>query len=157
MMQAVSGWLRSIVLSSLLISVILSLIPQGSFGRIAQLAGGLIFILVALQPLSNIDLKDVSLDFEEYRLRIEEQRADFEKENEAALSQGIAQGTQAYILDKAGDLGIAVQPRVEMAAAENGAMMPVKVYLTGEYSSELSLWITESLGIPAENQYWSDG
>ncbi len=156
-MEAVHTWLRGVVLSSLLVSVIISLVPEGSFGRIARFTGGLIFILVVLQPLSDIDLEDLSLDFEGYRLEIEAQRADFEKENEAALSQGIAQRTEAYILDKAEALDLAVLPTVEVAGEEGETPTPVSVTLAGEYSEELSIWIEETLNIPAEKQNWSDG
>ena len=156
MMQWAGDWLKSIVLSSLLVSVITSLVPRGSYRRIAQSAGGLIFILVALGPFGQWDREDITLNMEDYRLEIEERRAEFEEENETAFAQGIAQRTQAYIWDKAQSLHLSLSVQVETSVMENGAVLPNEVYLAGEYSAELENWIEETLGIPKEKQHWSE-
>ena len=86
---------------------------------------------------------------------IEERQAELEDAEDEALAQGIAERTAAYISDKAAGLGLTVTVRVETAPGADGTPLPERVYLEGTRSEELSAWLAEELGIPAERQVWN--
>ena len=155
MIEVISVWIRSMVITTLVVSLLITLVPEGSFRRIARLTGGLIFLLVVLQGMKDVDLSRLSADFETYRTKIEMQRSEFEKENETAILQSIAQGTQAYILDKADSLGLDLWVEAEVDVDENGDYRLAGVRISGTYSAELAGWISETLGLGAEKQEWS--
>ena len=157
MMETISQWIRGVVITSLLVSVLVSLTPEGVFRRIARLTGGLIFLLVALQGMKNVDVSAVTVDFETYKGEIEGKREEFEKENESIMLQSIEEKAQAYILDKAKLLGLDVTAQVEAAVDESGVYSLTGVRLSGTYNAELSDWISETLGVGAEKQEWSSG
>ncbi len=157
MMEGLSEWIRGVVITSLLVSLLVALVPDQSFRRIARLTGGLIFLLAALQGVNEVDFSRFSADFETYREEIEAREKEFEKENETLMLQSIAQGAETYILDKAKTLGLNVTVSVQAKADENGSYYLEGAHLTGDYSRELSLWISETLGLGEEKQEWSSG
>ena len=157
MMETISQWIRGVVMTSLLVSVLVSLTPEGAFRRIARLTGGLIFLLVALQGMKNVDVSAVTVDFETYKGEIEGKREEFEKENESIMLQSIEEKAQAYILDKAELLELDVTAQVEAAVDESGVYSLTGVRLSGAYNAELADWISETLGVSAEKQEWSSG
>ena len=157
MIEMISQWLRGVVITSLLVSVLVTLVPDGTFRRVARLTGGLIFLLVVLRGMEHVDVSALSVDFESYRGEIEERREEFEKEKESSLLQSIEEKAEAYISDKARSLGVDVTAQVQAAVDENGGYTLAGVHLSGEYSAELADWIGETLGLSGEKQEWSSG
>ena len=68
----------------------------------------------------------------------------------------IAEQTEAYILDKAGELGLEVTVRVETRTEGNGIPVPWSAELTGAQSEALASALETELGIPAERQVWHE-
>lgn len=108
-----------------------------------------------LQPLLRTDLGSLRIHAEDYAAAIEERQAELESAENEALAQGIAERTAAYISDKAAGLGLTVTVRVETEPGADGTPLPERVYLEGTKSEELSHWLAEELGIPAERQVWN--
>ena len=156
MIGAVRAWLTSVVLVSVLLSAVQSLIPPGSVRKAANFTGGLILLLVLLQPVLGMDLEDLHLDFSDYQAAMEERQADLADMQTETMASIIAERTQAYILDKAGELGVDVTVQVETAAGEDGVPVPWSAELTGERSESLSSYLETELGIPAERQVWHE-
>ena len=72
------------------------------------------------------------------------------------LGKLISQQTEAYILDKAGELGLEVTVRVETRTEGNGIPVPWSAELTGSWSQALASALETELGIPAERQVWHE-
>ena len=152
MMEAVRAWLTSVVLVSVLLSAAQSLIPPGTVRKAAGFTGGLILLLVLLRPVLGADLEHLELEFDHYQAR-QEELADTQTE---AMASIIAEQTEAYILDKAGELGLEVTVRVETRTEGNGIPVPWSAELTGSWSQALASALETELGIPAERQVWHE-
>lgn len=155
-MEAVREWLLSVVATALLLSVVRTLLPEGSVSKTASFAGGLVLMLVLLRPLMGADLSDLELDLEPYREAIAVRQAELEEDSDQEMASLIAQRTGAYILEEAARLGIQVHVRVETAPGSDGVPVPVRVEITGSDSPQLSEWIARELGIPKEEQVWHE-
>lgn len=155
MIEAVQEWLRAVVVTALLLSVVQTLLPEGNVRRIASFSGGLILMLV-LRPLLGTDLSALELDLAPYREAIEERQTELEAQSDQELEQLIAERTGAYILEEAARLGMQIQVRVETVPGDDGMPVPVRVEITGAYSAQLSEWIARELGIPGEEQVWHE-
>ena len=156
MIGLIRQWLTAVVLVTMLLSVAQTLVPEGTVRKITSFIGGLLLLLlVMLQPLLRTDLGSLRIHAEDYAAAIEERQAELESAENEALAQGIAERTAAYISDKAAGLGLTVTVRVETEPGADGTPLPERVYLEGTKSEELSDWLAEELGIPAERQVWN--
>ena len=156
MMEAVRVWLTSVVLVSVLLSAAQSLIPPGTVRKAAGFTGGLILLLVLLQPVLEADLDRLALDFSDYQTAVEERQAELADTQTEAMASIIAEQTEAYILDKAGELGAEVTVRVETRTGGDGVPVPWSAELTGSWSQALASALETELGIPAERQVWHE-
>ena len=93
-----------------------------------------------------LDLDGLSAD----RAALEEQYRDVSGQSLAAV---IAERTGAYIEDKAHALGTEVTAEVTVRE-EDGAFIPDRAVLFGEENAELSVLLTQELGIAPEKQEW---
>ena len=83
-----------------------TLVPEGTVRKITSFIGGLLLLLVMLQPLLRTDLGSLRIHAEDYAAAFEERQAELESAENEALAQGIAERTAAYISDKANTLGL---------------------------------------------------
>ena len=150
MMEAVRAWLTSVVLVSVLLSAAQSLIPPGTVRKAAGFTGGLILLLVLLRPVLGADLEHLELDFDHYQAAVEERQEELADTQTEAMASIIAEQTEAYILDKAGELGLEVTVRVETRTEGNGIPVPWSAELTGSWSQALASALETELGIPAQ-------
>ena len=156
MMEAVRAWLTSVVLVSVLLSAAQSLIPPGTVRKAAGFTGGLILLLVLLRPVLGADLGRLELDFDGYQAEISDRQEELAAAQTETLAELIAEETEAYIWDKAGELGVEVTTRVETRTGEDGIPVPWSAELTGQRSGALSSYLEAELGIPAERQVWHE-
>ena len=154
MIGAVREWLAAVVAVSLLLAAVQSLVPEGNLKRIASFTGGLLLLLVLLQPLEDLTGSLAAPDFGKYSRTVQDRQAELEQAEETLLAEGIASRTAAYIWDKANQLGLACQVTVATAAGESGIPLPDTVTILGPYSPALAAAIEEGVGIPVERQYW---
>lgn len=156
MIGAVRSWLTSIAAVTLMLTVVQTLVPEGTLRKITGFTGGLLLLAALLQPVLKTDLARLRLDFSDYSAAIEERTEALDAAGKEELAAIIAGRTAAYISDKADALGLAVAARVETEPVE-GIPVPVSAELTGPYSQDLADWIAGELGIPAERQVWHEG
>ena len=156
MMGALREWLTSVVAVTLLLSVVQTLLPEGSVRKAASFTGGLVLLLALLRPALGADLGRIRLDTGAYAQALEESREALSAAGEDQLAAGIAERTQAYISDKADALGLRVTVRVE-TRTEGGVPLPWAAEITGPWSGELAAYMEEALGIPRERQVWHEG
>lgn len=155
MIGAVRSWLTSIAAVTLLLTVVQTLVPEGTLRKISGFTGGLLLLAALLQPVLKTDLGRLRLDFSDYEAAIEDRTAELDAAGKEELAAIIAGRTAAYISDKADALGLgSIAVRVE---TEGETPLPASVVLTGPYSQALADWIAAELGIPAERQVWHEG
>jgi len=155
MIEQLRAWLSAVIVTSVLVTAVQSLIPEGTLRRIASMTGGLILLLVLLQPLTRLEIGALHLDYSQYTQDVERQSAEAQDRRGEELKQLIEQRTAAYILDKAGSLGISCTVSVTAKAGENGLPRPYRARLSCAYSEALSRYLSEELEIPEERQAWN--
>ena len=155
MIGLIRQWLTAVVLVTMLLSVAQTLVPEGTVRKITSFIGGLLLLVVMLQPLLRTDLGSLRIHAEDYAAAIEERQAELESAENEALAQGIAERTAAYISDKAGALGLSVTARVQVETGEDGVPYPAAVEVDGPRSEELADYMEQELGIQAERQVWN--
>ena len=117
-----------------------------------RLVSGLLLALAILRPLAGSGWE--GLEVPAFALQSEEQAEVYRKNQQETLSAIIAEKTEAYILDKADQLGLECTVRVTVAAGESGIPLPVSVTVRGAYSPALAECMEEEVGIPAQKQIW---
>ena len=148
MIAAVRTWLTAVAAVSLLLSVVQYITPKGTLRDTASFIGGLLLLLVLLQPVRKAALPDdVHMGLAEYEKQVETYRT-------KKLGTLIESEAEAYILDKAARMGLTVRIKVGTEENSEGVPVPVSAELTGTPSRELSRWIEAELGIPVERQVW---
>ena len=152
MMIALKNWLTAILATTLFLSVAEKLVPEGSLRKITSMTGGLILLIVLVQPLTKLKIGQLQWDYSGYSAAIEERQAELQEENDAELAELIAERTEAYILDKAASLGLSCQVEVATKTGEDGIPRPDSAILSCGKSEELAAYLENELGIPKERQ-----
>ena len=141
---------------TLLLSVARTLAPEGSLRQIASFLGGLILLAALLGPVLTADLAGWAMSFSAWQEAVEARQEELQENQESQLAAIIGAETEAYISDKAVELGVSVTARVETRTGEDGVSVPWSAVLTGQRSAELEACLAEDLGIPAERQVWHE-
>ena len=123
---------------------------QEGIRRVLRLAGGVLMILVLLQPVVRMDLGD---------LRFPGRAAaggggsggGIRRQQEAALETGIEEELASYIWDKAQALGLSARCASLWRQARTASRYPARHRDRG-YSEDLSEIIETDLGIPGNNR-----
>ena len=153
-MAAFRQYVLSLTAAALLGGILLSCVPEGSGRKILRLVCGILLTVTALKPLGQLRLPNLDTLTGEYRQQAEDAVAMGQEMARMEAHKGIRKALEAYILDKAAELGMDVTP--EIFLEESG--IPVSIRLEGEISSELrqkmQTIITNDLGIPGEAQEW---
>jgi len=151
-MNALRQWLTGVIGCAMLTSLLEQLCPEGGAKKVLRFAGGLLLVLSLLRPAAQLRLPETSGG----GLRAETERLErtFTARNKAVFAARIAEGTRAYIEDKAAELGLRVRAEVRTETT-GGLPLPESVTLHGEESEALSTLIEAQLGIPKEKQRWT--
>lgn len=154
-MNLLHRWLLGISACALLVSFAEQITPVGAVQKIVKFTGGLLLILCILQPISNTDLNELSIDLTAYEEAVAVLETELSENRERELSDSIAERTQAYIEDKAFALGLQVHAAIGTECID-GVPFPKDVVLYGKENEELSDFIAQELGIAKENQTWKE-
>lgn len=156
MMEAVRQWILSVVVISMLVTLAQTLVPKGVFANVGNFIGGLLLLLTLLTPLSKAGGWELPQNWDSYQAQIQTQQEILTQSQQQILEDGIAELTQAYILDKAQTLGIGCQVEVVTAVDDGGTPMPVAVIFDIPWQEDLSLYVEQTLGIGQEGQTWHE-
>ena len=156
MIAAVREWVTSVVAVTLLLTVAQTLIPEGSIRKIAAFTGGVVLLAALLQPVLRTVLSRLQLDFSVYDSAVRERQEELEDARDRELASVIAARAEAYILDKAAQLGLPVTVRVGTETGEEGVPLPASADVAGPRSEELAAYMERELGIPRERQVWHE-
>ena len=154
MINAVKEWIVQSIAAMLLVSVIQQLIPEGTIRKITAFLGGLILLIVMLQPIPKIKELDLESKFETLQQEFEKEKEDFEEINRERLAVEIERQVSEKIEQKAEAYGKTITVYVE--TEENAEKIPVPscVEIEGEYQQELAAWIEAEWKIPSHQQKW---
>lgn len=141
-----------VVLTAFAAGLARQLAPKGREQALVRLVGGLLLTLALLRPLADVPWGNLALEAGSFQSQ--DQAEEYRQAQTEALAVVIAEKTEAYIWDKASDLGLACQVTVTTAPGESGIPLPDTVTIRGAYSADLAACIAEEVGIPAEKQFW---
>jgi stage III sporulation protein AF len=131
--------------------------PQGTVKKVGRLTGGLILVLVLLQPVARLDygdLYDRVVSLPDGALTQET----LAEQTSLPLEAGIEEALSAYIAEKGAALGCPCTARVDCIPDEEGVPIPDRVTVTGTVSPSqkeaLQAIIAQDLGVKPENQQY---
>ena len=158
MMASIREYIVSVVAAAVLCGAVRSLLPgKGTAAALIRLVSGIFLAFVVVQPAVNIDLGSFPALMEDYSdagALAASQGEDLAQEASAAI---IKSQTEAYILDKAEALGLALDVEVTVSAGE--LPIPASVRISGAVPpyarAQLEAAIENDLGIPKEDQQWT--
>ena len=126
-------------------------------GTVIRMLAGIFLTLSVIKPWLSLRLESIWDITDDFRIEGSSVSAAGENYAREAISAGIKNRTEAYILDKANSLGAELKAEVTLSDGE--IPVPVGVCLTGKVTpyekSRLTQIIESDLGIPAEEQIWT--
>ena len=150
-------WMMGIFAAALLTAVAMVITPKNK--KIVALAGGLIMILAAVKPLGELTYQDISAQIAKYQIKADELRSGINVGNAEIMALIIQEQAEAYILDKAAELGLEIEVEVTTQQASDGWPYPTDVKVTGQLSESdiqrLGRIISEDLAVAPDRQEWS--
>lgn len=143
---------------ALLGSLVRALMPEGKTKRLCVNFCGMLLALAALNGAGEFDRSGLSQAFARARMQAEQTKTGVEIQNREALCAIIKVKSEAYILDKAEELGLDLTAEVQVD--DSGSYpYPAEVTLFGEAAPGLQLTLSrlieENLAIGKEKQHWS--
>lgn len=156
-MEDVRRYILGLITAALVTAIVGSILnKKGVYAAVTKLACGVFMMLAVFSPLTDIRLENVigtADGFSGEGLLVAERAKQEARESMAAV---IKEQTEAYILDKAGSMG--VQLSVEVRLDDSDIPVPVGVSISGSISpynqNKLKQIISADLGIRAEEQIW---
>ena len=148
-------YVLSLIAAALIAGILQSFVKEGSCARVLRLLCGLFLMVTALKPLKELQIP-----------ALEDWTASWNAEAGAAVREGeeryaseysavIIKQLEAYILDKAAQLGLSVQVQLTLTADN----LPESALLTGQATQQqkqaMEAVIESDLGIPKEKQQWN--
>ena len=137
MMELMRNWILSITCGAMLNAILQMLMPEGGAKKVGGLVGGLLLLVATVQPLmvSDTEVLFSSLT-EEWTPSVNGVEHGLSGENEL-LKSVIEDRTEAYILDKAKELGITCTVHVTCRYEEkSGLFYPDEVTVYGLMKTE---------------------
>lgn len=149
------SYVLSVIAAALISGIVLSFLPEGPARQILRLLCGVFLAATALMPLSRISCPDLSgMVSDYYSDGLKEAQAGAQMARKETHER-IKAETEAYIRNKAGQLGADIRPEVQLG--EDGQPVGVQIDGTADKSQKqvLENWIKQTLGITKEKQIWT--
>ena len=157
MLELIRQWLVGITCAAMITALAEGLSPPGAVRKIGRFTGGLVLLIAVLKPIAAVDGQALSRALAEYRLDLSTYSTRLEEENSALMKSIIEEQSAAYIVDKAEQLGLSCQVKVE---ADASGQWPIPWTVTvigpleGTEREALIRQIQADFGIPAERQFY---
>lgn len=157
MMEALSRYILSVIAGAFIVSILDSILDKKSgAGALMRLLGGIFIVFTIISPIVRLDFSGIADYFEEYSLEGESAAAWGESLADETYRGIIKSRTEAYILDKADELGAVLT--VEVTLSDDETPVPEEAALRGKISpyarTQLQQMMEAELGIAKENQLW---
>ncbi len=156
-MLSIRTYFLTLTAAAVLCGIVTSLLPgSGSASTLVKLISGVLLTLTALKPLLGVNLDTVIRNWEWEQESVTASAELGENIARDAMGEHIKSQCEAYILDKAGELGLNIAAHISLST--EGIPQPVSVTLEGAASPYARTWlqsvITRDLGIAKEDQRW---
>ena len=150
-------YLLSVVTAAIICGIVVKLMgDKGTQGAISKLVAGLFLSFTLIAPLRSISIRDLTAFSYSYSDAAQAAVAEGENQTRQAITDGIKQGCEAYILDKADQLNVSLE--VDVTVSGDTIPAPIAVQLKGHIApnakTKLTGIIAQDLGIPKEEQVW---
>lgn len=147
----------SVICATVISSIAISLSSKkGTYASIVKLLSGIFLSLTIIRPLAAVKLQNWESYFYEFNQSAAAIAEDGEASAKTEMATIITEKTQAYILDKASDLGLNLE--IEVTLNDEMPPVPVSVVVKGNTSpyakKTMQQYITDNIGIPEEQQVW---
>lgn len=159
MTEWIRSWLMGVTCAAMVLALAECLAPEGSVKRICRMAGGVVLLLAAISPVAKLEEADLSQITKGYQIDAQEYSNELEAKNDFLYESIIAENANAYILDKAQELGMTCRVSVTVGWDDGTprlAAVTVKGIWTAEQKNTLSQILESDLGIPASLQYFKE-
>lgn len=156
-MVSIRNYVLRVVAAAIVCGISGSIVKEKTAtGKMLNLISGILMAVTILSPLASISFQNIS----NFYADISADADSYISEGTIASKQEIAgiikSQTEAYILDKANNLGLQISVEVELD--DGNYSIPCGVEITGAISpyakGVLGTYMQEQLGIPKENQKW---
>ncbi len=156
-MGSIKVYVLRIVIAAIVCGIVRSLLKEKTAtGKMANLLCGILMAITILSPFASISFRNISSFYEDIELDASKYVNDGKTAAQESAAEIIKSQTEAYILDKANNLGLQIAVEVELDDSNNS--VPCGVVITGAVSpyakGTLGTYMQEYLGIPKENQQW---
>ena len=161
MTQFLGDWAGSMIYTAMLCALLTVITPEGRVKKAVKLMCSLAVIAAVLSPFLKLDMKSYSAYLSQYRNEADRIIGEAEDDSKNLNRTYIEDGCEAYILDKAESIGIVIEyVKVRAEWDTQGFWYPVSAEIVtdaGEAEKQkLSQLIEAELGIPADEQGWSN-
>ena len=155
-MGIVRPYVITIVGIAVLSAILEQFVTQSATKNIIRMLCGVLMTLTLLTPLTKRGVVQFSDILSAYSLDAQEVSAEGETYFNEELSRIIKVNSEAYILDKAKQMGAQLQ--VNISCSGEDPPKPCQIEISGNVSpyvrNQLQIVIEEELGITKENQIW---
>ena len=161
MMGGVRVWLLYVLSVSFVCALADALMPKGPVKGVGKLVCGLILAVTVVSPVVSLDVESGVQWLEGWEVGLEQREEELKKQVGEEMKTIIEQEYEAYIVDKAAQLGAACTAQVECRQEDEGVYLPQRIWIRGALSQPqreaLSESLMEELGIASEALHYEDG
>ena len=158
-MAALGRYIFSVTTAAIIFSISQTLLGNNHGAAVlVRLIGGLFLIFTVISPVFKVEIGTLLEIPMVYSSEAETIAASSQRTAQNQLREIIKAQSETYILDKA--MSYQSPMDVEVILSQEDMPVPSAVTLKGNVSpyikSVLSAWIQEEMGIPRENQQWTE-
>lgn len=156
-MDAIRSYLLTVTGAALVCAVAQKIPIKGASSAVIKLLCAVFMTLTALSPLVNLELPRLEAVTGDIWSAAQDTASMGENLSRDAMAQIIKEQSEAYILDKAADLGVSLS--VSVSVSTDALPVPERVWLQGSVSpyvkAELTDYMENQLGIDRKEQIWT--
>ena len=155
MMETIRQWLWGVIAASVFLTILEVVVPKGTIRGITKISGGLVMVLVMLQPIVTVDFEEWDWKFSDYQSQIDSKIHNYRTEYQVQMESIIEEELSAYISKKTEQMGINCRIAVITETVDHVPKIK-EIRLSGTKNEELAVWLEDTLGIEQTRQYWED-
>ena len=158
-MTEIRTYLLSVSISAIFVCLVTSIIPEGRVKKAASYIGNMLLLLTVLSPVVRLDEQIVQSAVSRIERQMQTVQMHTSSDPSQRMNALIKERCETYILDKAMDLGMAIEVSVT-TQTDQVCPQPNGAAIVGDYSlmqqERLAEILEEDLGIPREEQQWKE-
>lgn len=156
-MGGIGAYILSVIAAALVCSLCSTLLRGHGFAaEVGKVLTGMFLLLCLLAPIRDIRLPDLSGWMQDHAQDGKDAAQQGIADSQAALAEGIKARTEAYILNRAVQLGAQITADVRLSS--DSIPVPCSVTICGDIApyakQQLQQMLWQELGIGKEDQIW---